>query len=152
MKTRGFIRTGLMAGLGLISIITSAIAETDAKKIEPLALQKIMRDMGKSMQAITNGISREDWALVAKNAVLVADHPQPPLGEKIRILMFAGSNVTRFKEYDGKTHDAAKVLGELAVEEDSYGVIQAFAELQNTCLACHQSFRKSFQEHFYGAR
>lgn len=152
MKTRGIIRTGLITGLSLISMTTSVIAESGNKEVEPLALQKIMQDMGKSMQAITDGISREDWVLVSKNAALVADHPQPPLGEKIRILSFAGSNVTRFKGYDGKTHDAAKLLGEVAAEEDSYGVVQAFAELQNTCLACHESFRKSFQQHFYGTQ
>lgn len=31
-------------------------------------------------------------------------------------------------------------------------MISSFATLQNSCLACHQSFHKMFVEHFYGQR
>ncbi len=59
-----------------------------------------MQDLGKNMQAITDGISREDWELVEKAASQVADHPRPPFGEKVRILGFVGTNVSKFKGYD----------------------------------------------------
>jgi cytochrome c556 len=124
-----------------------AFAETNP---EPLALQRIMKDMGKNMQVIADGISREDWKLVEKTAPLIADHPQPPVFEKVKILAFVGTDVSKFKGYDGKTHEAARVLGESAAREDGYAIISDFATLQNTCLMCHQSFRKKFQEHFYG--
>ncbi len=129
----------------------SSFAETSEKTVEPLILQKIMRDMGENMQLITDGISREDWKQVEKNALLVADHPQPPLSEKVRIMAFAGSNISKFKKHDGETHDAARTLAESAAREDGYAIIADFATLQNNCLMCHQRFRKSFVEHFYGA-
>lgn len=124
----------------------------DAGKAKPLALRKIMQDMGKNIQVITDGISREDWELVAKIAPLVADHPQPPLGEKMRILRFVGTDAGKFKGYDEKTHQAAQALGQAATREDGPAVISAFAKLQNSCLACHQGFRKPFLEHFYDKR
>jgi len=120
-----------------------------AETAEPLVLQKIMRDMGENMQLIADGISREDWKLVEENALLVADHPPPPLSEKIRIMAFAGSNISQFKEHDGKTHNAARTLSETAARQDGYAVIADFATLQNSCLMCHQDFRESFKEYFY---
>ncbi len=122
----------------------------DADKAKPLALRKIMQDLGKDMQAITDGIAREDWVLVAKTAPRIANHPQPPMGERMRILAFVGSNAGSFKQYDKQTHLAASALGEAAVRSDGKAVISKFATLQGTCLACHQQFRKPFQEHFDG--
>ncbi|HEY0824188.1 MAG TPA: cytochrome c, partial [Ramlibacter sp.] len=117
---------------------------------EPLALRKIMRDLGHDMEAVSGAISREDWTAIAKLAPRIASHPQPPAGEKLRILSFAGSNASAFRAHDQRTHDAALALQEAAARADGKGVIAAFATLQNTCLACHQAFRPSFVEHFYG--
>ena len=158
MKSKYSKRRRLTAGVVIIMTCSQAFAETSAETsassslsfTEPLALRKIMQDMGENMQIITDGISREDWQLVEKTAPQIADHPTPPLSEKVRILAFVGTDISKFKAYDGKTHEAARVLGEAAVREDGYAVIADFATLQNTCLMCHQRFRKSFQEHFYG--
>lgn len=118
---------------------------------EPLALQKIMKDLGKNMQLITDGISREDWERVEKTASLIADHPQPPLAEKMRILRFAGTSMGQFKTYDGETHDQAQALGRAAGSKDGPGVILAFQKLQTSCYNCHSEFRKPFVAHFYGS-
>ena len=141
MKTSRIKERLLLAGVTIIMTCSQAFSETAP---EPLALQKIMRDMGKNMQVIADGISREDWKLIEKTATLIADHPQPPLNEKIRILTYVGTDVSKFKSHDGKTHEAARVLEESAARKDGYAIIADFATL------CHQSFRKSFQEHFYG--
>lgn len=124
----------------------------NADKAKPLALRKIMQDLGKNMQAITDGISREDWEMVAKIAPLIADHPQPPMGEKMRILSFIGADAGKFKGHDEKSSLAAQELRQAAARSDGQSVISSFATLQNSCLACHQSFRKPFLEHFYGQR
>lgn len=124
----------------------------DAGKAGPLALRKIMQDLGRNMQVITDGLSREDWAMVAKVAPLIAEHPEPPLVEKLRILKFLGVDAARFREHDEKTHQAARALQQAALRSDGQAVIASFATLQNSCLACHQSFRKPFVEHFHGQR
>lgn len=120
---------------------------TEAK---PLELRRIMKDLGKDMQTVTDAISREDWARVARVAPRIADHPQPPVGEKMRILAFIGSDVGKFKGFDEQTHKAAKTMQAAAERGDGKAVIAAFANLQNSCLGCHQSYRKPFVEHFYG--
>jgi cytochrome c556 len=140
--------TTVLIGVLLVGIGTRVWAE-DAEKAKPLALRKIMQEMGKSMQAITDGISREDWEVVARMAPLIAHHPQPPLAEKLRILSFVGSEAGKFKGYDEKISQTAQVLEQAAVHGNGQSVISSFATLQNSCLACHQSFRKPFVEHFY---
>ncbi|MCK9213130.1 cytochrome c [Rhodoferax sp.] len=133
-------------------IVSSCLlfAATGAQAVEPLALQKVMKDLGKNMQVITDGISREDWALVEKTAPMIADHPQPPMSEKMRIMGFMGTNMSKFKTYDGETHDQAQAVGKAAKAKDGQGVISVFQKLQTSCYSCHSEFRKPFVEHFYG--
>ncbi|MBL4608227.1 MAG: cytochrome c [Pseudomonadales bacterium] len=134
----------------LILSTTHAIAQSTPETNKPLALQKIMRDMGVNMQRIVDGISREDWKVVEENAALIATHPQPPVSEKTRIFAFFSTDMGKFKGFDGKTHEAAAKLSQTAASENPSAVISDFADLQKSCLACHQSFRKPFISHFYG--
>lgn len=134
-----------------LALATIGLSAFHAQAAEPLELQKVMKDLGKNMQVITDGISREDWTLVAKTAPLIAAHPQPPVSEKMRIMKFMGSEMSKFKSFDGETHEAAHSLEHAAHEKDGHKVIAAFKQLQTTCLNCHQTFRGKFVEHFYGA-
>lgn len=122
------------------------------EKPAPMALSRIMQDLGADMQGIAGSIAREDWAAVAERAARIADHPQPPLAEKLRILAFVGKDTGRFRSHDKQTHDAAQELHRAALRQDGTAVIAAFASLQSSCLACHQNFRQPFQEHFHAQR
>lgn len=148
--------SGNLLAIVFVSVFSASACQQawadSAIEAKPLALRKIMQDLGKNMQIITDGISREDWEMVAKVAPLIADHPQPPLAEKMRILSFVGSDMGKFKSHDEKTHRAAQALEQAAAHSDGQAVISSFATLQNSCLACHQGFRKPFLEHFYGQR
>lgn len=119
------------------------------EKPAPMALSRIMRDMGMDMQGIAGSIAHEDWAAVAERASRIADHPQPPLAEKLRILAFLGKDTGRFRRHDRETHEAAQELQRAASRQDGTAVIAAFASLQSSCLSCHQNFRQPFQEHFH---
>lgn len=140
----------LTTGFALIMACSSLLAKNDAEPVEPLALFAIMEALGENMQTITAAIAGEDWKTVVETAPLIADHPQPPLGEKIRIFAFIGTDVSAFKDHDGQTNQAAQHLGQAAASEDGEAVIAAFADLQLSCLSCHQRFRKPFKAHFYG--
>ena len=132
------------------TLITFALTITHVQASEPLELQKVMKELGKNMQVITDGISREDWELVTKTAPLIASHPQPPVSEKLRIMKFMGPEMSKFKAFDGETHEAAHGLEHAAHEKDGQKVIAAFQQVQTSCLNCHQTFRGKFVEHFYG--
>jgi hypothetical protein len=101
--------TATIIGMLLASTCSQAWAD-DAHKAKPLALRKIMQDLGKNMQGVTDGISREDWEMVRRIAPLIADHPELPLAEKMRILKFVGTDAGKFRGLDEKTHQAARAL------------------------------------------
>ncbi len=62
------------------------------------------------MQIVADAIFREDWEQVAETAPWITNHSQPPIAEKMLILRFAGSNVSKFKDFDRHTHQTAKEL------------------------------------------
>lgn len=132
--------------------LASFPAAAQSASPQPLALRKIMQDLGRDMEAVSGAISREDWSAITKLAPRIANHPQPPASEKLRILAFAGSDAGAFRSHDGRTHDAALALEKASASRDGKSVIAAYATLQGACLGCHQAFRSSFVEHFYGTR
>ncbi len=121
-----------------------------AAPAKPMALQTVMATLGRDMQTVTGAISREDWAMVARLAPDIAHHPAPPLSEKLRILGWLGTDAGKFRGFDAQVHEAAAAMGEAAARGDGQAVITRLATVQQSCLACHQAFRKSFREHFYG--
>jgi cytochrome c556 len=140
---------------GVLKLAASAclvFATTGVQAVEPLALQKIMKKLGINMQVITDGIARGDWEQVEKTSALIADHPRPSFSEKMRIVSFVGTDMGKFKAFDGETHDQAQAVARAAQDKDGPGVILAFQKLQTSCYNCHSAFRKPFVEHFYGAR
>lgn len=134
-----------------IALLTTALLFTtfSAKATEPLALQQVMKDLGKNMQIATDGISREDWSSVEHAAHNIAGHTETPPDEKVRIAGFMGSNMGKFKAFDGQTHLAAHEMAEAARQKDGQKVISAFQKLQSACLSCHHDFRPAFVKHFY---
>lgn len=138
----------------VVALTSSAMAENGApaETIKPLALRGMMDKLGRDMQIVTGAISKEDWALVATLAPKIASHAEPPFSEKVRILAWLGGDVRKFRDFDGRAHDAATAMGKAAKRRDGQAVIAAFAKVQPNCLGCHQSFRQAFKEHFYGRR
>jgi cytochrome c556 len=149
---RRFIKQTVLFMIAVIFTAAGVATGSDADddRVAPLALRAIMDELNRNMQTLTDAISREDWEQVAKTAPRIADHPQPPMMEKLRILNFAGSDVHKFKNFNRQTHHAATHLEEVAGKQDGHAVIAAFAALQSSCLDCHQDLRKTFKEHFYG--
>lgn len=148
-------RTPLSMMAAALLVAASGMAESaqsSAETQKPTALRGVMDKLGQNMQAVAGAISKEDWALAAELAPKIASHPEPPLTEKLRILSWLGADAGKFRGFDGQAHEAATAMGEAAKRNDGQAVIANFAKVQQSCLGCHQSFRKSFVEHFYGNR
>lgn len=144
----------LLAQIMVLALIapTSILRAQAEQPAKLMALQSVMQQLGRDMQAVTGAISKEDWAMVAQLTPKIARHAEPPLPEKMRILGWLGADAGKFRGYDGQLHDAAVAMGEAATRGEGQEVIAVFGKVQQRCLACHQAFRKPFQEHFYGKR
>lgn len=145
---------GLVAALIALGICAPLPASADGPYTaeKPLELRKVMQGLDRHMQTIVDGISREDWDAVAKTAPLIADHPEPPLLEKMKILGFIAGDLAKFKGNDTAVHQAARDMVEAATVHDGPAVIADFARIQSGCLACHEQFRGALVKHFYEAR
>lgn len=145
-----FIGAAWLATSSALALIP-ALAHADDRS-EPLALRGIMQGLKRDMQTITGAIAEEDWKTIVELAPKIATHPEPPLGEKMRVMAYLGTDAAKFKDFDAQTHQAAQALETAAKQADGAGVVAAFAKMQSTCLACHQSFRASFVSHFYAQK
>jgi formate-dependent nitrite reductase cytochrome c552 subunit len=114
-----------------------------------MVLRKIMQELDNNMQLTNHAMTREDWDVVAKTALLIAEHPEPPFSEKLRIMMFFGRDISRLKQLDGQTHQAAKNLATEAKTGNRQNIISSFNTLEQSCTNCHQQFKNAFVKHFY---
>lgn len=150
MKTSpGILIIALCATLTAFGATPAAPADKPAK---PMVLRSVMQQLGRDTQSVTAAISRADWTRVVELASRIAHHSEPPLSEKMRILAWLGTDAGKFRGFDEGTHEAAQAMGQAAERGDGKAVIQSFARMQESCLACHQAFRKPFVERFYGQR
>ncbi len=150
MQARLIKQSTFVVALFVTLLSSQAMAETTSK--ESQTLLEVMLDMGKEMQHITSAISSEDWTQVEESAAWISTHPKPAKSQRMRIMKFLGGEIAQFKDSDMKTHAAARELAKMARTQDGRAVISAFSTLQNTCLTCHERYRKRLQDHFYGQR
>lgn len=136
----------------VMTISATPVGAQTEKPAKPMALRGVMDKLGRDMQAITGAISKEEWAVVVELAPKIANHAEPPVAEKMRILAWLGTDAGKFRSHDGQTHESATAMGDAAKRGDGLAVISAFSKVQQSCLICHQSFRKPFLEHFYENR
>lgn len=138
--------------IAVATVLLATVTTLRAEPAEPLALQGVMQQLGRDMQAVTGAIATEDWSNVAELSPQIARHTQPPMMEKLRILSWLGSDASKFRAFDGEVHDAATAMEKAAMRGEGQAVIKAFSEVQLSCLRCHQNFREPFIKHFYERR
>lgn len=131
-------------------VMLAFVAQPAALAAGDMALSKVMKAQGRTMQQIAGAISREDYEAVAQGAAAVIDPPRPdaPLGEKLELLRFLGGDLGRFRTLDRETKARAATLSKAARARNGEATIAAFQRLQTSCLACHAEFRKPFRDHF----
>lgn len=143
----------MLSKIATVLLLTiSTIATTWADETPPknaMVLRQIMQELDNNMQLTNHAISREDWDVVAKTALLIAEHPEPPFSEKLRIMMFFGRDTSRLKQLDGQTHQAAKNLATEAKTGNRQNIMRSFNTLEQSCTNCHQQFKNAFIKHFY---
>ena len=143
----------MLSKIATVLLLTiSTIATTWADETPPknaMVLRQIMQELDNNMQLTNHAISREDWDVVAKTALLIAEHPEPPFSEKLRIMMFFGRDISRLKQLDGRTHQAAKNLATEAKTGNRQNIMRSFNTLEQSCTNCHQQFKNAFVKHFY---
>jgi len=114
----------------------------EVETADPGLLRSIMVDLGGDMSDISRGLWLEDLPTVAAAAAAIAEHPRVSDMERSRIQGALGANFADFIQSDRRVHDTAVRLSARAAAGDLTATLDQLAELQVSCVACHQEFRE----------
>lgn len=105
---------------------------------------EIMRGLERDLSTATQALVREDWESVRAAAEAIADHPDPPMSERRRIMARATSRdipVAEVRATDQEVHKAARELADAARRGDMDDALRHHAEVIRGCVACHDMMR-----------
>lgn len=143
-------KASAVALVGVLALGPVGAMAQGADQPKPMALRGIMLQLQNDMDAVNGAISQKDWKTVAELAPKIANHAEPPLLEKVRILAWLNIDAPKFRGYDVKAKEEAAAMGEAAKKGDGQAVVADYARIQQSCLECHTQFRQKFIAHFYG--
>jgi cytochrome c556 len=144
---KSLLRTALVSATAVCGMVAANAQSASDEK--PMALRAVMEKLGQDMQKVTLAIAKEDWPTITQLAAQIANHAEPPPTEKVQIIQWLGTEAPRFRGFDGQSHQAATDMAKAASQGDGQGVIAAFAKVQQSCLGCHQAFRRDYLRQFY---
>lgn len=105
------------------------------------ALLGIMEELGTQVGRLAQAIMADDLATAIAAASAIADHPQPTLAERSRLLAHIGADAPAFRAANADVHDAAVAVRTAAQMGDRTALAAAFHRLADSCLSCHTRFR-----------
>ncbi len=123
----------------LIFLSIIAISAIAAKGESP-SLKSIMRGLSTSMNSLNQGIFYEDFHLIEKAALELANHPKP-VNQLPIVMKTLKERMPGFKKFDGKVHNSALNIASLAKKKDLDGILKQHRVIMNNCVACHAKFR-----------
>lgn len=134
----GFLAATLFFGLAVSPAVGAEVSH----------FRGMMQELGSQMGRLTEGLMADDMVLVASSAISIADHPKPPMSERIRIVSELGTDAKAFRAIDTDVHDTAMAIHTAAKEGDRMVVKKNFHNLVNSCLSCHSQYRDRLRNTF----
>lgn len=150
------LRTIGLSLLGVAIVVIAAGAIVIAKDRPapgaPDGLQMTMQQLDANTRAAGDAIAAKNWPLVAELADRLNHHVEPPLGQKLRVMLWLRTQAPDFRGYDGKLRTAAVAMGAAAKAGDAQAVSASYAQLQSACAGCHEKYQAAYIAHFHGGQ
>jgi len=108
---------------------------------ESAALQKIMQGLRDNLVEISDGLLTDDYALVARGAMAIAEHPQIPPEQVQLVAQELGPEMPVFKQFDVRVHDLSLEISAAARAGDRAAAITGFQQMIEGCFACHTAYK-----------
>lgn len=131
----------------LIIIVLIGKGFVNATGTEPPSLREVMRGLAKSVNSLNYGIFYEDFKMIEKSALEIANHPKP-LKQLPVVVKYLGKRVPKFKKFDLRVHNSSKELALLAKEKNLPEIMKKHAVIMKNCVACHTQFRGEISKIF----
>ncbi len=124
--------------LSVALLLIPTIVLTD----EPTTLQAIMQGLRDNLVEISDGLLTDDYALVARGATAIAEHPQIPPEQVQLVAKDLGPEMPAFKQLDNVVHDLSLEIGAAAKILDRDAVIVSYQRMIEGCLNCHNTYKE----------
>lgn len=127
--------------LGLTSlalILLPTIALTD----DTTSLKEIMQGLRNNLVEISDGLLVDDFEQIARGAIAIADHPRIPPAQVQLVAQELGEEMPAFKRIDTLVHDLALEIDVAAKARDRNTAISGYAQMIDSCFACHATYKE----------
>jgi cytochrome c556 len=121
--------------------LAGAVAAEVGAQSGTASLKAIMQGLQASMATLHQALWLEEFRVVADAAREVAEHPQVPGEERLRIQSALGDDFAAFAAADRRVHDTSLQLRDAALQRDTAAVLSALADVHEGCVVCHTRFR-----------
>lgn len=108
-------------------------------------LKAVMQQLGRDYAALDQAVLMEDFDAAANAAQHIANHDKPSLGQKVKIMAGLRSEMSAFKQADGKVHSLAVEIKQAAEAKDMPLLIQRQSGMLSACMACHTVYRNKIK-------
>ena len=130
----------LISTFMLFLFLTPAMASDDPKNMKEV-MQRISNDMSK----LVNHIMKDEYDEILVLAEKVANHDEPPVSHRLRIIAELGLDFTDFKKNDDEVHINAVAMKKAAINKDTTAIIDNYGKVMQSCNNCHKQYRKRIQ-------
>ncbi len=123
--------------LSVALLLIPTIVLTD----EATTLQEIMQGLRDNLVEINDGLLTDDYALVARGATAIAEHPQIPPEQVQLVAKELGPEMPAFKQFDVRVHNLSLEISVAAEVGDRAAAISGFQQMIEGCFACHAAYK-----------
>lgn len=125
-----------------IAVLIAVLAATTAASDEAVTLKAIMQDLRNDLVKVSDGLLRDDFALMAQGARGIAEHPRIPADQVKLVAAELGEEMPVFKQLDMRVHDLSLRLKSAAGAADRDVALSSYLKLVEGCIACHVSYKE----------
>jgi len=113
---------------------------------DPKNFKEVMQRIEVNMSKLVGHIMKEEYADIIKISEHVANHEEPPLSHRLRIIAELGTDFSNFKSHDDDVHINSVAMQEAAEKKDMDAVIASYGKTMQSCNNCHKKYRERVQK------
>ena len=130
----------LLVALSIITITLPAYAD------DPKNFKEVMQRIETDMSKLIGHIMKEEYSDIISTAERVANHDEPPIAQRLRLIAELGTDFTNFKSHDDDVHINSVAMQEAAEKKDIDSVIVSYGKTLQSCNNCHKKYRERVQK------
>ena len=119
-------------------MLVPTLALTD----DATSLKAIMQGMRDNLVEISDGLLVDDFNQIARGAIAIAEHPRIPPAQVQLVAKELGEEMPAFKRIDTLVHDLALEINVAAEARDRNTAISGYAQMIDSCFACHATYKE----------